>query len=372
MNDAVDSISGLSLASCRVRQQRLADLLRRLDIASALVSDRRHVHYFTGFWQASHHTPILHLTAEGYARLVVPEDLGGVPFTADETIFYSEHRLGTLIEDPAAAAFRAIESSLVTNSRIAVDRPPRHWNKSVEWIDISPHLLALRRAKDPDEVEMIRQAIRGCEAAYARAAEIVRPGVREIDVFAEMQAAAVKAIGEPLGEMGNDFQAGTGGGPPRLRQIQAGELMPLDVAVSFRGYRCDLCRTFVVGGRPSALQSQAADLVLSALDFFERSAEEGVPARWLYDEACKLLRQNADWEFPHHLGHGTGLSVHEAPRLNPHWDDCLTAGDLFTVEPGLYGDDLRGGVRIEENYWLGPHGLEKLSHYPRELVLAGA
>jgi Xaa-Pro dipeptidase len=96
-----------------------------------------------------------------------------------------------------------------------------------------------------------------------------------------------------------------------------------------------------------------------------------VSGRWLYEQARKLLTEGVPWEFPHHLGHGTGLSIHEAPHLNPHWDDWLKRGDLFTVEPGLYGPDLAGGVRIEDNYWIGPDGLTKLSHYPRGLVLPG-
>ena len=93
----------------------------------------------------------------------------------------------------------------------------------------------------------IRHAVRACEAGYARAAEILRPGIREIDVYAELQAAAIKELGERIGELGNDFQSGSPGGPPRNRPIEHGELMPLDVSVYVRRYSCDLCRTFAVG-----------------------------------------------------------------------------------------------------------------------------
>ena len=67
------------------------------------------------------------------------------------------------------------------------------------------------------------------------------------------------------------------------------------------------------------------------------------------------------WRFTHHLGHGIGLAPHEAPRLNPHWDDIFQVGDVFTAEPGLYGVDLRAGVRIEQEYLVTEHGVERLS-----------
>jgi len=172
-----------------------------------------------------------------------------------------------------------------------------------------------------------------------------------------MQAAAVKEIGEPLGEMGNDFQSGTPGGPPRTRSLQAGELMPLDVAISVRGYRCDLCRTFAVDGQPTTIQQEAASQVRASLDFVEEHAHVGSDCRQLYEDVFQQLDGYRGWSFPHHLGHGTGLSAHEAPRLNPHWNDVLEVGDLFTVEPGLYHKQLCAGVRIEQNYWLTAKGI---------------
>jgi Xaa-Pro aminopeptidase len=84
----------------------------------------------------------------------------------------------------------------------------------------------------------------------------------------------------------------------------------------------------------------------------------------LFEEVKRMLDGFNGWRFFHHLGHGTGLSPHEAPRLNPHWDDVFQSGDLFTVEPGLYHEELRGGVRLEQNYWLTAEGLTRLSSFP--------
>jgi Xaa-Pro dipeptidase len=80
-----------------------------------------------------------------------------------------------------------------------------------------------------------------------------------------------------------------------------------------------------------------------------------------------LLDRKQPWIFNHHLGHGVGLAPQEGPHLNPRWDDVFEVGDFFAVEPGLYHEDLRFGVRLEENYLVTADGVEKLTDYPLEL-----
>jgi Xaa-Pro dipeptidase len=99
----------------------------------------------------------------------------------------------------------------------------------------------------------------------------------------------------------------------------------------------------------------------------EENAHIGSSCRQLYEDVRQQLDGKHGWQFFHHLGHGIGLSPHEAPRLNPHWNDFLEIGDVFTAEPGLYGESLRAGVRIEHNFWLSPDGLRRLSNYPASL-----
>lgn len=361
------TIPGLTLDGCRKRQQRLIAQLQKSKIDAALIADRRHVYYFSGYWPATHHAPTLLISADGMVLANLPEIALDIEVAADEVLYYQPEKLGTLIEDQWTASLGEFDKQLQAVELLGFDLPhiPRLLNQDA--FDLSPVLLELRRAKLEDEVDLIRCAIRGCEAAYAHAAQLLKPGIREIDVYAEMQAAAVKEIGEPLGEMGNDFQAGTPGGPPRTRTVQAGELMPLDVAISVRGYRCDLCRTFAVDGEPTAIQEEAAEKVQDALISVEKQAHVGASCRQLYEDVFQQLDGYRGWDFPHHLGHGTGLNTHEAPRLNPNWDDTLSIGDLFTVEPGLYHEELRAGVRIEQNYWLSENGLERLSSYPTGL-----
>jgi Xaa-Pro aminopeptidase len=367
MQDSTSQIEGLTAAGCTTRQQRLASLLRGGQMEAALICDRRHVYYLSGYWSAFYHAPLLIIRDDGAAHAVLPEGASSTGVVTDSISYYEASRLGTLVDDQFGAALRVIDAELTNTDSWGIDQPGLVPSSCLGMRDITPAMLALRRAKDEDEAMLIGHAIRACEAAYARAAQILRPGLREVDVYAEMHAAAVKEVGEPIGELGNDFQSGTPGGAPRTRAVEQGELMPLDIAVTVRGYRCDLCRTFAIGRDPSATQLEAARLVGEALEWIESQIHVSGSCRRLYEDVARMLDGKNGWRFFHHLGHGTGLSPHEAPRLNPHWDDSFAIGDLFTVEPGLYHKELRGGVRLEQNYWLTADGLRRLSSYPLAL-----
>ena len=68
------------------------------------------------------------------------------------------------------------------------------------------------------------------------------------------------------------------------------------------------------------------------------------------------------------VGVGIGLAPHEAPQLNPEFESVLEAGDVFTMEPGLYSKELNAGIRLEQNYLVTDAGLERLTSFPLELV----
>ena len=235
-----------------------------------------------------------------------------------------------------------------------------------ELADIEPELLRLRRRKDADELRLIRQAIAGTGRMYARAREIVRPGITELEVFNQLQAACVEAFGEMLTGSGNDYQCASPGGPPRNRAAEAGELYILDLGPAFRGYFADNCRTIAVT-QPDETQREAWNQIMQVLAHVERTARPGKSARELFHEAEAILKRAPVGVFNHHLGHGIGLYPHEAPHLNPRWDDVLEPGDVFSVEPGLYAPELRAGIRIENNYLVTGSGIELLSDFPMQL-----
>jgi Xaa-Pro aminopeptidase len=204
-------------------------------------------------------------------------------------------------------------------------------------------------------------------ATYEAAREIVKPGVNELDVYTQLHAVAVQTLGEPLTYFGQDFRSSARGGPPRNRRIEAGELFILDLGVGFRGYYSDNARTLSVGGEPTAKQRRAWEAVTAKFEFIQSTARPGVSCRELFQEVDRQLNENRPLEFNHHLGHGVGLAPHEGPHLNPKWDDTLAEGDFLAVEPGLYHEELRAGVRVEQNYLVTAQGVELLTDWLLEM-----
>ena len=184
--------------------------------------------------------------------------------------------------------------------------------RDAQWIDVEPDLYRLRRRKDPDELARIKRAIAATAAMYARAREIVMPGINELDVFSELQAAAVRVCGELLTGTGNDYASGHRGGPPRNRKIEAGELYILDLGPAYRGYYSDNCRVIAVNREPTKLQRKAWEQVVSSFTIIEEMVKPGVRCRDLFTAVRTFLHKNKPWEFEHHLGHGIGLFPHEA------------------------------------------------------------
>lgn len=359
----------LTAQGLRKRQGRLAIALRSRGLAGALLVDPRHVFYFTGYRCRNSFAPIAHLDADGVCRLAVPAATTHT-IAVDEIIEYAASRYATLEDDQMRCSLAALAERTAFDRPMGCDATALRINERYQpFVDLLPEILPLRRHKSLDEITLIRRAIAGAEAAYEYAKAALSEKLTEVELVAGMQAAAIREVGEQIGEFGNDFQIGElGGFWPRRRFPKNGEIATLDVSVEAARYHCDLCRSFVVGRRPSDDQQRALDRILEVHAVIRRRIEPGVSCRSLFAEADKLLEGYSGWTFGHHLGHGVGLNPHEAPRLNPHWDDQLEIGDVIAVEPGLYHPSLRVGVRIEEMYWLAEDGLRQLSSFPAALA----
>jgi Xaa-Pro dipeptidase len=165
--------------------------------------------------------------------------------------------------------------------------------------------------------------------------------------------------------LGNDYACGVPGGPPRRgRTAQAGELYILDLGPAYRGYFSDNCRVFSVDRKPIDEQIEAWELVTGAFPIVEKLARPGVRCRDIFAAVDDYYRSARGVPFPHHLGHGVGLQPHEFPHLNPKWDDVLLEGEVFTCEPGIYAQAVRGGIRIENQYLVTSTGVENLTPFP--------
>jgi Xaa-Pro dipeptidase len=361
----------------RQRQKRLLGVMQRRNLDAVVIGAPHHVYYFSAVRANWLHESGFVLMSDGRSWLTS----GNKPAenaAADEAVSYEAQWNATLRqEQPAVVAGQIVEMLRARGvKRIGADasavasQVALMMAGGIEPIDLD--LWQMRRRKDPDELELMKVAIRASEAMYAKAKEIVRPGVLEIDVFAQLHTAAVKSTGEPMtAPLGNDYKCGPGGGPPRAdRPAKDGEIYVLDLGPTYRGYFADNCRAFAVNGKPTDEQMKTWTAIDACLKLVERMAKPGVRCRDLHETAAAFLTEKTGDKLPHHLGHGVGLQPHEYPHLNPHaeWDDVLLEGEIFTAEPGLYGPHLGGGIRIENDYLVTKDGVTNLLNFPTELA----
>ncbi len=358
---------GIDVDACRGRQARLLDEMARQGLELTIVAQAEHVQWLTGPRFAWVFQPFAALDASGRLTLVAPERQVPDEVAADVVCTYPAKWHSTLRNDQREAASQALRQALGNSShrRIGVEFSsfPQHLaDLCDEWADIEPTMYRLRRRKDGDELARLRKAIAGTARMYERARELIVPGVSELEVFSELQASAVAEFGEMMTGTGNDYQCASRGGPPRPRPAQAGELYILDLGPAFRGYFADNARTIAVTS-PTDDQLRAWESVTQVLSMVESEVRPGRSARELFEKAQAMLAECPVGVFNHHLGHGIGLFPHEAPHLNPNWNDSFEEGDVFTAEPGLYGPELKAGIRIENDYLVTVDGVELLTHF---------
>jgi len=228
----------------------------------------------------------------------------------------------------------------------------------------------LRVVKDEGELEAVRRAAALTSEAYARFAEETFVGRTERDLAWRMDE-----LFHELGAEAPAFETIVAAGPngarphsrPSDREVGAGETVVVDSGAKLDGYCSDCTRTFATGPLPEQLQEAYAVCLAAQLAGLEavRAGATGVEA----DAAARRVIEDAGFgeAFGHGLGHGVGVNVHEAPRLARESSDTLVAGNVVTVEPGIYLEGL-GGIRIEDLVIVGGGGPEVLTEFTKDLL----
>lgn len=370
----------LSQAACRVRQNRFLESLQEAGLAGALISDPRDIYYFTGLWteyKVQHLPSLLFLWAgqrswmgtwkqEGQA-LVDQRDT--YPASLLATMNPDNHRrLARLAEAFAKrhrGRFGPMGFQAESGPKFVVDAFLREAGATAAT-PIDDLLARLQLIKDADEIAAIRAAQHVNLVAYQRAFEFIEPGRNELEVLAECQKAALAAAGKPV-YFGGDFQCGTDGGPARDRVIPEGEFYIIDAQVDLDGYWSDLSRAWVVGGQPTDLQQSVYDHLARILIDVPKMVWPGKRCSEFFRELDERMREHphlADIGLIHHGGHGIGLRAHEGPDISSEREATFEVGCTFTVEPGAYTPELRGGIRLENNFLLTEAGVDMLSDFP--------
>jgi Xaa-Pro dipeptidase len=163
-------------------------------------------------------------------------------------------------------------------------------------------------------------------------------------------------------------KAGQPHGKPGLRKLQHGDFVLFDLGVVLDGYCSDITRTVAFGD----LDEKRREIYDTVLQAQLKALEASKPGTRIGD--LDVIARNHITEagygdnFPHRIGHGLGIDVHEFPSMSDNNDGVLREGMTYTIEPGIYIDDI-GGVRIEDDVYVTADGHETLTKYPKELQI---
>ena len=244
--------------------------------------------------------------------------------------------------------------------------------EGVEMVAAGGRVEELRRVKDAGELALIEEASQLADEVWRWSVGRGLAGRTEREVAQAAEARIRELGGAP------SFPAIVAAGPngalphaePGEREIGHGELVVFDMGAELDGYCSDGTRTFATGD-----PGEEAIAVYEVVREAQQAALGAIRAGVRGEDVDKVAREVIDAaghgdRFGHGLGHGVGLEVHEGPRLSLRSDDVLAAGEVVTVEPGIY---LPGalGVRIEDLVIVAEDGLRNLSSLPKELQIVG-
>jgi Xaa-Pro aminopeptidase len=241
------------------------------------------------------------------------------------------------------------------------------WRPTVDLVE------TLRERKDAGELALIEAANGIATRALARTLPQVRAGMTELEVAGVLEK-ALRDEGSEGFPFASIVASGERSALPHARssarRIESGDFLLLDFGAETGGYCADVTRTVVVG-KASGEQREVYSVVQTANDRAARGVRAGMSGRDADAIARDYIEQRGYGDlFGHSLGHGLGLEVHEAPRLARTADGALAEGAVVTIEPGIYRPGW-GGVRIEDDVFLGPNGPKILTSFTRELIELG-
>ena len=374
------------------QRSRARELLEERGISHALFASRASVTWLSGFapppqlgGNAFAGGPPVVWYDEGEFTLIVldafaadTEAFGRQPGCAVKTY------LGYTIEQPIASADGLIAVlretvGRVTGARGAVGVETRDapvalvqalqagQPSGATFTPIDGWLDPLRRVKTGEELDKLNAAFRLIEIGHVAARQAVQAGRREIDVWADIHSAVQRAAGQRV-PLGNDCTVGyrqaNVGGWPLAFEIRPGDSFIVDLSVILAGYWSDSCGTYYAG-EPTPKQVAMHRAVEEALQLGVSLVRPGAVARDIDRQVREFLTSQGYPGYPHHTGHGVGVTPHEAPRIVPYNDQVIEAGMVLMLEPGIYYPG-ETGVRVEDAVLVTPTGAQVLTRHLRQ------
>lgn len=274
--------------------------------------------------------------------------------------------LNGLIRDYGIKKLGIEEDSLSLSEYLRLEK-----ELAAELIPAQKIMKDLRQIKNKSEIDAIKAAQEITEKAFYDILGIIKPGITEKELAAEIVYRLLKYGGEQLSFypiVVTGIKSSLPHGVPGDVAVQPGDFITLDFGCIKHGYCSDMTRTVAVGSATDEMRT-AYDTVLRAQIAGISAAKAGVTGREIDSAARKVIEDAGYGEyFGHSFGHGIGLDVHESPNASPGEIKPLPAGAVISAEPGIYIPG-RFGIRIEDMLHITDNGCENLTKAPKNLII---
>ena len=346
------------------RADRLAE---RLEVDALLITDLVNLRYVTGFTGSNG----MAIVGRDVRRFIT--DFRYVEQAAQQVHGFDREEgpqdfVGALKEGWPDGAFRlGFEDQHVSVRRHA--RLRELLPERVELVPAGGVVESLRAVKEPEEIERIAEATRLADDVYGLLREQGLVGRTEREVAFELETEMRRRGAEPSFSsiVASAERGALPHAEPTDEAIARGTLVTLDIGARLDGYCSDGTRTWATGELPGDL-AEAYELVRRAQAESLAAVRPGLEGREVDAVARDIIEAAGHGEhFGHGLGHGVGLEVHEGPRLARTAEARLAAGNVVTVEPGVYLPG-RGGARIEDLVVVTEDGQRVLSGTTKDLI----
>jgi Xaa-Pro aminopeptidase len=355
----------------RSRRERLAERLVPLGVDVLIVTRLPNVRYLSGFTGSNGQIVV---ARDGSAVFLTDGRYGEQATHEVPDVDRSVYRQG--YPEPLIDACRTLGASRAGFERRGVTFDD--WaqlaeaSDGLELVPVGPEVESLRRVKDADELELIGRAQEFTDTVFERVVLNggLRRGLTERQLACRMEIAMLEAGTQRAFESIVAFgeHAAEPHHHPTDRELAPGDVVKLDFGAMADGYHSDMTRT-VAFGDPDPRLREIRDVVAAA----NRAGVDAVRAGAStvdVDAAARAIVADAGYgdAFPHGLGHGVGLEIHEDPFLRWHTGLPLEEGMVVTIEPGVYIPGL-GGVRIEDMVEVTADGGRPMPRSARELIV---
>ncbi|MCA1062706.1 Xaa-Pro peptidase family protein [Rossellomorea sp. AcN35-11] len=360
------------------RIEMLKNWLKEEKIDAAFINSTENVFYLTNFHTDPHERLMgLFVFQEEEPFIVVPgmearqvKDAGW----GNEVIGYSDH------EDPWHFIKQSIHKRNVKGSKVAFENEVLTYGRSQAFLDLfdSPAIVnvedklnEMRVVKDEKEIEIMRRAAKMADFGVEVGVSALQEGITEMEVLAKIEYELKK---QGIREMSFSTmvlfgeKSGDPHGNPGDRRLKAGDFVLFDLGVVLEGYTSDITRTFAY----KSVSDKQKEIYNTVLKAELASLEASKPGNRIgdLDQIARDIISDAGYGdyFPHRIGHGLGINVHEFPSMSHLNDGIIKTGMTYTIEPGIYIPEI-GGVRIEDDVLITEDGYETLTKFPKDLQI---